>query len=304
MEKHLNNNQVLVISHIGDPDGMGSVILATIAFKKIDYLLCEINESTDYINYLKESNYEHVYICDLSIDNEKQVDELSTLNKNILLFDHHRTNLYANKYPFAKVNVELNGRNTSATELFYDYLIQNKLLKESIAIKEFVENIRSYDVWDWQKDNNLVARDLSTLFGLIGTTNFINKFVKCLPEMNHFIISPDDQRLIDTENNNVLDLVNNANKNIIIVKIDNKKVGITFSDHHQSILGNEMCKSNDIDYAMIIDVIDNKVSLRSINTDVSIIAQKYGGGGHIHASGFFLTKEILIKLLKIIVNRD
>ena len=42
MLKNLNNNQKLIISHVADIDGAGSIILALEYFKgKIDYILCE-----------------------------------------------------------------------------------------------------------------------------------------------------------------------------------------------------------------------------------------------------------------------
>ena len=45
-----NNNKILVISHIADIDGMGSIILANKYYdNKIDYVLAENNGFTCYI---------------------------------------------------------------------------------------------------------------------------------------------------------------------------------------------------------------------------------------------------------------
>ena len=44
MIKNINNNKIIMITHIADIDGMGSLILAKKHYSNIDYILCEINE--------------------------------------------------------------------------------------------------------------------------------------------------------------------------------------------------------------------------------------------------------------------
>jgi len=126
MEKKIDGNNILIISHIGDIDGMGSVILTNLAFDKCDYLLVEQNQQQEILDFLKNTNYKQVYICDLGIDLEIGT-EIDKLNKNILLFDHHKSHIEINKYNFAKVEVYYDNKRTSGTHLYYHYLLENNL---------------------------------------------------------------------------------------------------------------------------------------------------------------------------------
>ena len=47
MIKQINNNKILIISHLADIDGMGSIILGKFYFKEFDYLLADNNYDFD-----------------------------------------------------------------------------------------------------------------------------------------------------------------------------------------------------------------------------------------------------------------
>ena len=70
IKKINNNNKILVISHIADIDGMGSIVLANKYYdNKIDYVLAEIMDlpvifsNTDFSNYKKCPFYEFIISC-------------------------------------------------------------------------------------------------------------------------------------------------------------------------------------------------------------------------------------------------
>ena len=66
IKKINNNNKILVISHIADIDGMGSIILANKYYdNKIDYVLAEIMDLPVIFSNTDFSNYETIYLCDL-----------------------------------------------------------------------------------------------------------------------------------------------------------------------------------------------------------------------------------------------
>lgn len=68
------------------------------------------------------------------------------------LLDHHKTALHFNDYDWGKVIVEQeDGKLASATSLLYEYLADNGYLEEKPAISEFVELVRQYDTWEWEK---------------------------------------------------------------------------------------------------------------------------------------------------------
>lgn len=304
MKKILNNNKVLVISHEDDIDGLGGVILGYLAFKDIDYMLIHVKEQTEIVDFIKNSNYEKVFITDLGLE-DKIADEINELGMNILHFDHHETNVYASKYAFSTVEIQRNGISTCGTELFYLYLKENNLLKDNALIKRFVEDTRAYDTWDWVKNNNVEANDLNKLFGIVGIDTYISKMVDKLRNNNKDIFDETDKYLIELNTQEENKLIELSDKSLIIREKDGLKFGIVFGNKFLSIIGNTLCNRHpELDYMLLIDPLEKKVSLRSVRIDVSKVAESYGGGGHKYAAGFSLNEEKFKSLLKIIINSD
>lgn len=304
MKKILNDNKVLVISHEDDIDGLGGVILGYLAFKDIDYMLIHVKEQTEIVDFVKNSNYEKVFITDLGLE-DKIADEINELGMNILHFDHHETNVYASKYAFSTVEIQRNGISTCGTELFYLYLKENNLLKDNALIKRFVEDTRAYDNWDWVKNNNVEANDLNKLFGIVGIDTYISKMVDKLRNNNKDIFDETDKYLIELNTQEENKLIELSDKSLIIREKDGLKFGIVFGNKFLSIIGNTLCNRHpELDYMLLIDPLEKKVSLRSVRIDVSKVSESYGGGGHKYAAGFSLNEEIFKSLLKIIINSD
>lgn len=304
MKKILNDNKVLVISHEDDIDGLGEVILGYLAFKDIDYMLIHVKEQTEIVDFVKNSNYEKVFITDLGLE-DKIADEINELGMNILHFDHHETNVYASKYAFSTVEIQRNGISTCGTELFYLYLKENNLLKDNALIKRFVEDTRAYDTWDWVKSNNVEANDLNKLFGIVGIDTYISKMVDKLRNNNKDIFDETDKYLIELKTQEENELIELSDKSLIIREKDGFKFGIVFGNKFLSIIGNTLCNRHpELDYMLLIDPLEKKVSLRSVRIDVSKVAESYGGGGHKYAAGFSLNEEKFKSLLKIIINSD
>lgn len=304
MKKILNDNKVLVISHEDDIDGLGGVILGYLAFKDIDYMLIHVKEQTEIVDFVKNSNYEKVFITDLGLE-DKIADEINELGMDILHFDHHETNVYASKYAFSTVEIQRNGISTCGTELFYLYLKENNLLKDNALIKRFVEDTRAYDNWDWVKNNNVEANDLNKLFGIVGIDTYISKMVDKLRNNNKDIFDETDKYLIELNTQEENKLIELSDKSLIIREKDGLKFGIVFGNKFLSIIGNTLCNRHpELDYMLLIDPLEMKVSLRSVRIDVSKVAESYGGGGHKYAAGFSLNEEKFKSLLKIIINSD
>lgn len=304
MKKILNDNKVLVISHEDDIDGLGGVILGYLAFKDIDYMLIHVKEQTEIVDFVKNSNYEKVFITDLGLE-DKIADEINELGMNILHFDHHETNVYASKYAFSTVEIQRNEISTCGTELFYLYLKENNLLKDNALIKRFVEDTRAYDTWDWVKNNNVEANDLNKLFSIVGIDTYISKMVDKLRNNNKDIFDETDKYLIELNTQEETELIELSDKSLIIREKDGFKFGIVFGNKFLSIIGNTLCNRHpELDYMLLIDPLEKKVSLRSVRIDVSKVAESYGGGGHKYAAGFSLNEEKFKSLLKIIINSD
>lgn len=142
--------KVLVFSHANDPDGLLCIILAQLAFAKVDYKLTN-NPQADILKYIDSrdisSEYDHVIITDI-YPGRPVLEALP----NVHWFDHKQNSLDKIKQhnlilPNATVKLEHNGRPTSGSELFYLWLKDNKLISDQPDT--FVEYIRQIDTWDY-----------------------------------------------------------------------------------------------------------------------------------------------------------
>jgi len=302
MEKSIKGSQTLMISHVSDNDGIGSAVLAFLAFGEIDYLLVENNEINIMYDFLRTADYQQIFICDLGLPEDIGM-KINELSKPILLFDHHVTSIGINQFAYATVEVELNGRKTCGTELFYEHLIHNQLIESTPAIIDFVEATRGYDTWDWQKDNNLLANDLSVLFKIMGPIEYLNTFTDYLKKNEYFGFSKEQQMLIDVRKKEIAELSIVCQNAMMVIELDGLKGGLVFCDRYASTIGNDMCLNQAIDFAILIDLLEDSVSLRSVGSiNVGTIAKKFGGGGHQNAAGFPLTKENKQFFFKLVLN--
>lgn len=134
-----------------DLDGVGCGILAKLAFGSDVNVRYNSNFSIEReVEWFLENGEKEtfLFITDLSV-NEENEKNLNLFYKNggeIQLIDHHKTALHFNNYEWGRVVVEdEDGKLTSATSLFYGYLIKKKLLQPTESLSEFVELIRQYD---------------------------------------------------------------------------------------------------------------------------------------------------------------
>ena len=178
-----------LLSH-NDLDGVGCGILAKLAFGKqvkVRYnSVSSLNREIEF--FLENDNPEtFLFITDLSPnkENENRLDDFYRAKGKIQLLDHHKTALHFNEYEWGYVIVEDNeGRLTSATSLFYQYLVKHRLLEAADAITEFVELVRQYDTWEWEKNENHQAHSLNSLFYLVSIEDFEEKMMERLLQVN------------------------------------------------------------------------------------------------------------------------
>lgn len=292
-----------MISHIGDIDGMGSPIIASLIYPKLDIILSHVGKDyiDEWIKYIEDNinKYEKIFICDLPLTME-QASILNTMKDKIFHFDHHISNIESTRYSFSTVLVELNDHKTCGTELFYDNQKSIFPILNNYALSMFVELIRSYDTWDWQTDGTTIANDLTTLFEIIGPHRFIKKYVDFFnSNPTEFTFSKEDLLLIELKNEEKNEELNKCHKTLKVRKIDKYNVGMVVCERYQSIIGNRICTYNDnIDYIMLLDLKAKKCSLRTVkDVDVSEIAKSYGGGGHVKAASFAMTNDVYNKML-------
>lgn len=300
MIKINNNSNKLIISHISDVDGMGSVIISKLIENR-DILLISVEEVRETLtNLLNENKYEDIVMCDLSIP-----DDLADIINNQLLlkhFDHHQTNTYVSKYAWSTVIVEENGFKPSGTSLYYDYLIKNNLIKKNNKLDKFVEAVRSNDVWDLISEEIKLGKKLTMLLPIYGVLKFIETFYDRLLNNGEFELNEFENKILSIEEQRMKDYIELSDQNLIITDFMNYKVGISISESYRSELGNSLSKMHsELDFILIIDFRRRSFSMRTTKEiNLGEISKQLGGGGHMKAAGFPMNYENLIKIMDLI----
>lgn len=307
MLKKINNNKVLMISHIADIDGAGSIILGEKYYQgKIDYILAENNDLyTIFSNDLR--NYDLIYLCDLSLTEEAYnlINNNENIKSKLKYFDHHASKIKINDSLYTNCHTKINNRKTCGTELTFNYLLtlpNNEVINKPFYY-ELVEAIRENDTWDFQEGNNLPSI-LSSLHVLTGPIPFINLILNLndnesvkIPEIYTNLITADQEKMHS--------YINYANKHLLITTYQDYKIGVTISESYRSQLGDNICSMHpEIAFILIINFSRMSCSLRTVrdDLDLGIICQNFhhNGGGHKKAAGFSIDNESIPKIAKYI----
>lgn len=286
-----------------DLDGVGCGIVARCAFgDKVDIRYNSVSGlDAQLARYLEKtrdrSKKGMLFITDLTVNeaNEGALEEFTGNGGKARLLDHHKTALHLNRHAWATVQVEYeDGRLASATSLFYEYLVQHGLLKARRAMAEFVELVRQYDTWEWERKGNVRAKRLNDLFFLVSMDDFEEMMVERLGSQDGFDFNEFERKILDLEEEKIERYVRRKKREVVQTQLAGRYVGIVHAESYHSELGHELGKEyGHLDYIAILNVGGKKISLRTIHDDVDVseIAGKYGGGGHQKAAGCSLTEE-------------
>ncbi len=284
----------LIISHIADPDGVTPIILSKLVFEEFDYILSENKDVNDNVKNNLDK-YDFIYVVDLNISEELADFIEENYKDKIMIIDHHLSCNNMNKYSFIEVNAE--GKE-SGTSLYYKYLLNNynnDLLNRE-STKMLVEHVRTMDIYDFSKTSKEEAEKLEMIFKIYGKDRFIDKFYNVI--INDLeLYSKEDLNLVELEKERIKRYI--EEKDFIEISLDNKRVGVVFAERYISELGNYLINKYDyLDYIVLINI-DKKISYRGNGkVDLSVIAKKFGGGGHINAAGNCLPSGLKEKVIK------
>ena len=284
----------LIISHIADPDGVTPIILSKLVFEEIDYILSENKDVNDNVKNNLDK-YDFIYVVDLNISEELADFIEANYKEKIMILDHHLSCNNMNKYSFIEVNAE--GKE-SGTSLYYKYLLNNynnNLLNRE-STKMLVEHVRTMDIYDFSKTTKEEAEKLEMIFKIYGKDRFIDKFYNVI--INDLeLYSKEDLNLVELEKERIKRYI--EEKEFIEISLDNKRVGVVFAERYISELGNYLINKYDyLDYIVLINI-DKKISYRGNGkVDLSVIAKKFGGGGHVNAAGNCLPSGLKEKVIK------
>lgn len=288
-----------LLSH-NDLDGVGCGILAKLAFGKdvkVRYnSIAGLNREVEYF-FENDDKSTFLLVTDLSVneENEKRIEEFYQAGGKVQLIDHHKTSLPYNQYNWGHVVVEdAEGKLTSATSLLYEYLTTNGILTPSSALSEFVELVRQYDTWEWEKNNNSHAQRLNALFYLVSIEEFEEKMLERLVTSENFYFDDFEKRILDMEEEKINRYIRRKKRELIQAQIREHFAGIVYAESYHSELGNELGKEYPhLDYIAILNMGGKRVGFRTIHDDVDVseVAGKFGGGGHAKASGCSMSEE-------------
>ncbi len=289
-----------IISHIADLDGAFPIILGSLIFKDLETYSLELDEVEAVLRKILEEKdkYEKIYITDLNISEEMAefINQDVVLKDKVMVFDHHISNLFLNRFSFIQVVDSLNGRKECGTTLFYQYLKKNfaSPLLEKPCVQWLIELVRENDTFDFKPSFKEEAFKLGNLYSIYGREDFISQFLKRIKENESFTFSEVESILLKVEQERTKRYIKEKLSTMQKCIIHGIKVGICFAESHRSLLGHEMCRDKSIDVAVIINV-NRSVSYRANKEEVDVndLALIYEGGGHKHAGGSPLPKDLL-----------
>ncbi len=279
-----------------DLDGLGSGVVAKLAFgDQIDISYCSyrnLNQRVETFIENQENQNEEIYITDLAVSEsiEQKLAKRYQEGQPLHVIDHHLTALHFNNYPWGHVKIEYDsGKKACATSLFYDSLIERRLLKSTPSLEQFVDLVRQYDTWEWDENNNITAKRLNDLFYIMDREKFEEEIMKRIIETpDSFSLTAAETMILDIEDKKIERYIHSKNRQIYQTFIDEYCCGIVHAEQYLSELGNALNKLNPhLDMIVLMNVGGRKMGFRTIHdeVDVSEFAKRFGGGGHQKASG-------------------
>ncbi|MFS0560368.1 DHHA1 domain-containing protein [Terribacillus sp. 179-K 1B1 HS] len=284
-----------------DLDGVGCGILATLAFgEEVDIRYNSISSLNEEVKKFLADETQHekeLWVTDLAVneENEAAISEFIQSGGKARLIDHHKTSEHLNAHDWAWIETKQeDGKQTSATSMLYDVLVNEGHLEKTNAVSEFVELIRQYDTWEWEKRQNEAAKQLNALLFLQSIEEFADEMIDRLQQDDTFVFSDLEEKLLQVQDAQTARYIRKKRKQVVPVKIDTYLAGVVHAESYLSELGNDLGKTfPHLDLIVMVMMGTKRLSLRTIHddVDVSAIAGNYGGGGHQKASGASLTED-------------
>lgn len=302
MSNILQDKKVYMINHI-DLDAVGALVLAEYYLKpiveSIDFLCTDYDslELNIDLNLVEDSDY--IIFTDISVTLEFYLD-LKKLNPNIYIFDHHES-------AFDNLGEQENyiyDPTKSGTKIFFEWLTKDRRVKP--IIQQFVDLVDTYDLFKKKSPLFKMAKSLNNIlyasaayfrsdfiekhrsfmytqikkFDSFDEYNFLNSEIKKLKEEEK-----KEQEVYDTTRKKMKFRVD-GEKNIYIYAEMRAKI---------SVVASRILEDNPKAVYMVVYNVykksDKKISIRSLEYPVNIIAEKWGGGGHRCAAGAIINDD-------------
>lgn len=291
-------NQNIFCIHHGDLDGIVSyLVLCWVYGKKIPNLVTTpMKLEQDYDKLAASKTWDKLYFLDLDVSKiGEKID-----NKNTVILDHHKTNLYQYKNAVTRIYNE-----TSCAKLIYDTFFKATGKRVTSAQKTL---IALADDWDSATKATPLSESLNIVYHSM--FNKFNSFV----EDYYDGFKPFDkfkQNTITLYHKHCAEYINELITfmgNIEFEGKQNVKVGAVFCDKYVQECCDWLLVDCNCDIAIAVILKQKRIAVRRksgvTDIDVSKFVQRIaGGGGHEAAAGGNLTEEFMefTKLLKPLV---
>jgi len=275
------------------------------------------NEQFDPVNT-------HVIFADICCS-VQALEVFKSKEVKVDIFDHHRTNFPVQQvYPDAQIVPEnVLGVQESGTSLLYQYFYniddftgEHFKNLDEVMFSKLVDTIRSYDTYEWKTTNNILAKELQTLFYLLGMDKFCERYIKKISDVenkdNH-LISLTDMDFVSTKIENEQKVIDNFTPDDVfefMLRGYNIAFILTTKGASISELGYQFLTKYPQYDAMIYFSPYNggKFEMRTVRDDIdmgAMFAMPIGGGGHPKAAGAPLpqsSQDMMVDMLIDVLN--
>ncbi|MEP7104467.1 MAG: DHHA1 domain-containing protein [Chloroflexota bacterium] len=264
----------LLLTHT-DLDGVGGAVIWSAA-TGAPYRLVE-NGDVDAAVAAALPEAEEVVLADHSVswDLVPAIEAHVAAGRHFVMLDHHKSAIGLAVHPWAEVQLD-----RAAAGLVFDFVGRPPELADFAALVE------DHDLWRHADPRS--AR-LAALLGLLGHERFIDRFTQ-------------DPRVQFTEGEELLmDVEERRREDYIARKVTQAEVfsegahrwALAFAEQYQSELADALMTQLGVGATAIVNASRGTVSMRGRDVDVSLIARRFGGGGHARAAAFSVTGKPL-----------
>lgn len=319
-----------------DMDGAGCRIVFEIAFALVpkeqwDVVICSNKNVDDKVReHIPGRCTDDIVIIFADICcSDSTLRFLNDMFKNVMVFDHHITNKYADDILGDNSHVaetSADGRMQSGTSILYNYFnttlhhewyqytfaLVGRMFREHrigfTGMDEFVDTIRSYDTYEWKSTNNEKARQLQTLFGILGMERFCHYYKKLFLNCRYGgnthpvnIISDEQLEFVNVKLENEQKIIDQFTPdNVISVGVMGYSaamyVGVVYANISE-LAYQFLTKYTEYDIFVHVSLKNGgSFEFRTIRDDINtgeLIAEPIGGGGHAKSSGAPIDESIM-----------
>jgi uncharacterized protein len=266
--------RTILLTHT-DLDGVGCAVVLAGARPDAGMELVEngaIDERVRAVlaDRLDDAAVHEVLVTDHGIDaaTADAADRFAAAGGRFVLLDHHRSSQHLAARPWATID-----EHRSATGLLFDHVGRPP------ALADFAGLVDDHDLWRHRDPRS--AR-LAALLALIGSDRFLARFRED-PDVE---LREGERLLVDGEEARREDYLRRKVGQARTAEIGGHRWAICYAEQYQSDLAERLMAELDAAATAIVNPGRRTVSLRGRGVDVSVVAERFGGGGHARAAAF------------------